>query len=42
MKGLFVALNGPAPEGMVSGTGTIAERGFVEGIGVAVDEDKRS
>lgn len=42
MKGLFVAVNGPRPEGMGGGIGRIVQRGIEEGKSVAMDEDETS
>lgn len=42
MKGFFIALNGPEPEGVGEGTESILQNGIEEGMGVAIDEGETS
>ena len=42
MKGFFVALNGPEPEGVGEGTESMLQNGIEWGIEVATDEDETS
>lgn len=42
MKGLFVAVNGPAPGGERTGAGSIMQRGSEEDIRITMDEDVTS